>query len=68
MIHIDKETKADIKKVFGSRCDIVEHFKGIIILDMLEALFFNERIKDKEQFIADFYELIDEIKNIKERG
>lgn len=67
MIHIEKETKEHIKKVYGNSCNLVEHFKGIIILDMLEALFFNERIKDKEQFIADFYELIDEIKEIERR-
>ena len=38
-----------------------EHLKGIIMRDLLMALFRADEIKDKEQFIADFDELLEHI-------
>jgi hypothetical protein len=36
-----------------------EHIKGLIVRDLLQALVHSDNIKDKEQFICDFDELVE---------
>ena len=41
------------------KCNNPEHLKGIIMVDMVKALFHNDEIKDKENFISNFSEILD---------
>jgi len=37
-----------------------EHLRGILMLDLIQALYHSDKIQDKEMFIADFFEILDE--------
>lgn len=36
-----------------------EHLRGILMLDLIQALYFKDEIGDKENFIVDFFEILD---------
>lgn len=42
-----------------TECKNSKHLKGIIMLDVVKALFHNDEIKDKGNFISDFSEILD---------
>jgi len=42
----------------------VGHLKGLLLIALIKALFKSKEIKDKEQFISDFDELLDCIKEV----